>query len=223
MIRHMVFAASLLAAGSAMAAPSFNCAKASTPVEKSLCGNSILGNLDGEIAKQYKEVRGKLDAEAAKALKRDQSYFLSVRDQGYAEPFVNTTPYAMIQTAMKSRLAFLKSINPQPAAGFAGKWRNVEGEIEVKQAADGSYTVEANSAQPYNGRWVCDISGKAEVSGDSLNLTYKDGPPWVLSLKRRGPVMEVNEIIPQGVANEGFGPPFCGMNGSLKGDWFNVR
>ena len=69
MIRHLVLAASLaIASSAAAAAPSFNCAKAATPVEKSICGNSRLADQDAAIAQQYNAVRGKLDADAAKSL-----------------------------------------------------------------------------------------------------------------------------------------------------------
>lgn len=223
MFRHLVLATSLAMAGGASAAPSFNCAKASSPVEKAICANPALAEQDAAIAQQYKAVRGKLDAEAAKSLTADQRYFLSVRDQGYAEPFTGNTPAKQMGTTMQYRLKFLKAINPQPPAGFIGKWRNVEGEIEVTQGADGQLFVSANSSQPYNGRWVCDLSGKAVASGDSLNVTYPDGEPWVLTLKRRGAVLEVRETAPPGAKDVGFGPPFCGMNGSLQGDWFAQR
>ncbi|WP_454696339.1 lysozyme inhibitor LprI family protein [Achromobacter aegrifaciens] len=223
MIRHLVLAASLATAGSAAAAPSFNCAKATTPVEKTICAHPALADQDMAIAQQYKAVRGKLDAEAAKSLTADQRYFLSVRDNVYADPYTGSTPIKEIGTNMRYRLNFLKSINPQPAAGFVGKWKNVEGEIEITQAADGQLLVSANSAQPYSGRWVCDVSGKAIASGDSLQVTYQDGAPWVLALTRRGAVLVVREIPPAGVKDDGFGPPFCGMNGSLYGDWFAVR
>lgn len=223
MIRHLVFAASLTMAGSAAAAPSFNCAKAATPVEKAICANSGLASQDAAIAQQYKDLRGKLDTDAAKSLTDDQKYFLSVRDQVYAEPYQGSTPAKEIGQGMRYRLDFLKSINPQPPAGFVGKWKNVEGEIEITQAADGQLSVAANSAQPYNGRWVCDMSGKAVISGDSLQVTYQDGPPWILSLTRRGAVLVAREVPPAGVKEDGFGPPFCGMNGSLQGDWFAVR
>lgn len=223
MIRHLALVASLAMAGSAAAAPSFDCAKAATPVEKSLCGNSKLGDQDAAIAQQYKAVREQLDPEAAKALTADQKYFLGVRDNAYEEPYVNSTPFEAITTLMRSRLAFLKSIDPKPAAGFVGKWRNVEGEIEITKGADGQLQVAANSARPYSGRWVCDLSGKAEVSGDTLKITYQDGKPWTLTLTRRGAVIVTHETPPPGVTPDGFGPPFCGMNGSLEGAWFAVR
>lgn len=223
MIRHLVFAASLAMAGSAAAAPSFNCAKATSPVEKAICAHPALADQDAAIAQQYKAVRAKLDAEAVKSLTSDQRYFLSVRDNIYAEPFTGSTPVKEIGTSMRYRLDFLKAINPQPAAGFVGKWKNLEGEIEITRTADGQLFVAANSAQPYNGRWVCDLSGKAVASGDSLIVSYQDGPPWTLDLMRRGAVLTVRETPPAGVEKDGFGPPFCGMNGSLEGAWFAVR
>lgn len=210
-------------AGSAAAAPSFNCAKATTPVEKAICANTALAEQDAAIAQQYKAVRGKLDAEAAKSLTADQRYFLGVRDNIYAAPFKGSTPAKEISTSMRSRVAFLKSINPQPPAGFIGKWKNIEGEIEITRTDDGQLFVAANSNQPYSGRWVCDVSGKAVIAGDTLKVTYQDGPPWVLSLTRRGAVLVVSEIPPAGVEKDGFGPPFCGMKGSVSGDWFAVR
>lgn len=223
MIRHLVFAATLAMAGSAAAAPSFNCAKASTPVEKSLCGNTVLGDQDAAIAEQYKAVRDKLDAEAAKSLTADQRYYVGVRDNIYDEPFTGSTPFKEIATSMRSRLAFLKAINPQPPAGFVGKWKNIEGEIEITQAADGQFSVAANSNQPYRGNWVCDLSGKAVVDGDTLKVTYQDGPPWVVTLTRRGAVLVTRVIPPAGTPDDGSGPPFCGRKGSLKGDWFATR
>ncbi len=223
MIRHLVLSASLAVAGSAAAAPSFNCAKAATPVEKSICANSVLANQDAAIAQQYTAVRGQLDTEAAKALTADQRYYLGARDDAYAEPYTGSTPFKELTNSMRYRLEFLKSINPKPAAGFVGKWKNIEGEIEITQTAHGELFVSANSARPYTGRWVCDLSGKAVVSGDSLKVTYQDGPPWTLTLTRRGDVLVTRETPPAGVKNDGFGPPFCGMNGSLYGNWFAVR
>lgn len=121
---------------------------------------------------------------------------------------------------MRSRLAFLKAINPQPPAGFVRMWKNIEGEIEITQAADGQLSVAANSNQPYRGNWVCDLSGKAVVDGDTLKVTYQDGPPWVVTLTRRGAVLVARVIPPAGAPDDGSGPPFCGRNGSLYGDWF---
>jgi uncharacterized protein len=38
--------------------PSFDCAKAGTPVEHSICDNAELAVLDAQLAKVYKQARG---------------------------------------------------------------------------------------------------------------------------------------------------------------------
>lgn len=70
----------------------------------------------------------------------------------------------------------MKAIDPHPAAGFVGKWRNIEGEIEITQGANGKLAVAVNSWMPYYGNWVCDLEegGNAVVDGDSLKVTYQD-------------------------------------------------
>ena len=223
MMRPLLLAASLAVAGSATAAPSFNCAKAGTPGEKAICANSALADQDAAIARQYKDVREKLDAEAAKSLTADQRYFLGMRDRVYEAPFSQSTPVKEMATFMRTRLALLKAINPRPAAGFVGKWRNIEGEIEITQGANGQLAVAVSSWMPYYGNWVCDLSGNAVVDGDSLKVTYKDGPPWVLTLTRRGAVLVARETAPPGSPDDGSGPPYCGHKGGVAGDWFAAR
>ena len=223
MMRPLLLAASLAVAGSAPAAPPFNCAKAGTPVEKAICANSALADQDAAIARQYKDVREKLDAEAAKSLTADQRYFLGMRDRVYEAPFSQSTPVKEMATFMRTRLALLKAINPRPAAGFVGKWRNIEGEIEITQGANGQLAVAVSSWMPYYGNWVCDLSGNAVVDGDSLKVTYKDGPPWVLTLTRRGAVLVARETAPPGSHDDGSGPPYCGHKGGVAGDWFAAR
>ena len=215
MMRPLLLAASLAVAGSATAAPSFNCAKAGTPVEKAICANSALADQDAAIARQYKDVREKLDAEAAKSLTADQRYFLGMRDRVYEAPFSQSTPVKEMATFMRTRLALLKALNPRPAAGFVGKWRNIEGEIEITQGANGQLAVAVSSWMPYY--------GNAVVDGDSLKVTYKDGPPWVLTLTRRGAVLVARETAPPGSPDDGSGPPYCGHKGGVAGDWFAAR
>ncbi len=57
---------------SSSSAPSFNCAKASTEVEKAICGSKPLSTLDAILAKQYKA--------AGSSAKADQKAWLSSRN-----------------------------------------------------------------------------------------------------------------------------------------------
>ena len=158
-----------------------------------------------------------------RSLTADQRYFLGMRDRVYEAPFSQSTPAKEMATFIRTRLALLKAINPRPAAGFVGKWRNIEGEIEITQGANGQLAVAVSSWMPYYGNWVCDLSGNAVVDGDSLKVTYKDGPPWVLTLTRRGAVLVARETAPPGSPDDGSGPPYCGHKGGVAGNWFAAR
>jgi tetratricopeptide (TPR) repeat protein len=64
--------------------PSFNCATARRPVERAICGNAELANLDREIfavnARVVHEAKGPRDAQA---LQREQDEFIASRNAGF--------------------------------------------------------------------------------------------------------------------------------------------
>lgn len=84
--------------------PSFNCATAKRPVEKAICGNPDLANLDREInAVNTKVVReaSSDSARAGRALQREQDAFLAQRNASFGRPGYD------LQKAMKARLDHL--------------------------------------------------------------------------------------------------------------------
>jgi tetratricopeptide (TPR) repeat protein len=87
--------------------PSFNCATARRAVEKAICANPELANLDREInAVNSKVVRDATAANprAGRALQREQSEFLAGRDAGFGRPGYD------LQKAMRERLDHLLAI-----------------------------------------------------------------------------------------------------------------
>lgn len=65
----------------ALLKPSFNCAKARTTVEKTICNNDLLADADGRMSLAYNEVRQRLTKEQAAALKKRQVQWLKQRDR----------------------------------------------------------------------------------------------------------------------------------------------
>lgn len=64
----------------AAAAPSFDCAKASTPVEKSICADPLLSRLDRAMADNYSAMRNSdIGAEAREELKASQRQWAAAR------------------------------------------------------------------------------------------------------------------------------------------------
>jgi tetratricopeptide (TPR) repeat protein len=87
--------------------PSFNCAAARRPVEKAICANPELANLDRQIAAVNTRVvrdAGRADPHAGRALQREQEDFLSRRDAGFGRP-----DYDLLK-AMRARLDHLLAI-----------------------------------------------------------------------------------------------------------------
>ncbi len=87
--------------------PSFNCATARRAVEKAICANPELANLDREInAASTKVVRAAASdsARAGRALQREQDAFLAERNASFGRPGYD------LQKAMKARLDHLLAI-----------------------------------------------------------------------------------------------------------------
>ena len=87
--------------------PSFNCATARRTVEKAICANPELANLDREInAVHTKVVReaGSDSPRAGRALQREQGAFLAERNASFGRPGYD------LHKAMKARLDHLLAI-----------------------------------------------------------------------------------------------------------------
>jgi tetratricopeptide (TPR) repeat protein len=87
--------------------PSFNCAAARRPVEKAICANPDLANLDREInAVNTKVVReaAKAGRRAGRAMQHEQDDFIARRNAGFGKPDYD------LQKEMRQRLDHLLAI-----------------------------------------------------------------------------------------------------------------
>src|SRR5579871_1600437 len=87
--------------------PSFNCATARRPVEKAICANPELANLDREInAVNTRVVRqaGQGNSRAGRALQREQEEFLKHRDAEFGHGGFD------LRQAMRDRLDYLLTL-----------------------------------------------------------------------------------------------------------------
>lgn len=79
MVRTALAACMVLWATAASAQPSFDCAKASNPVERTICGNAELAKADRGMAAVYEALAGKLFGVAKDHLLKDQLAWLDNR------------------------------------------------------------------------------------------------------------------------------------------------
>ena len=86
--------------------PSFNCATARRAVEKAICANSELADLDREINAAYSRSFGDLQNPREKrTLQREQKEFVARRNAGFGRPGYN------LQQELKKRLQQLNGID----------------------------------------------------------------------------------------------------------------
>jgi len=106
---HKAMARELERIGAQMAVagkPSFNCARAARAVEKAICGNRELADLDREIfASNARVIREARNPAEAKALQREQDEFIARRNAGYGRPGYD------LKKAMQERLRRLNGVD----------------------------------------------------------------------------------------------------------------
>jgi tetratricopeptide (TPR) repeat protein len=86
--------------------PSFNCAGARRPVEKAICANRELADLDREVyAANSRALREARNAGEAKTLQREQDDFIARRNTGYGRPGYD------LKKAMQDRLQRLNGVD----------------------------------------------------------------------------------------------------------------
>lgn len=86
--------------------PSFNCAGARRPVEKAICANRELADLDREVyAANARVLREARNAGEAKSLQREQDDFIARRNAGFGRPGYD------LKKAMQERLQKLNGVD----------------------------------------------------------------------------------------------------------------
>jgi uncharacterized protein YecT (DUF1311 family) len=98
----------------AQAAPSFDCKRASTIVEKEICGVPELGDLDRDVAAAFTQAIAALSAADADALRADQRAWLKDRDNCgdliHGDPPIMADVYVCLKDQMSGRVTRLKAI-----------------------------------------------------------------------------------------------------------------
>lgn len=214
----LAFALSLTAAPQ-VSQPSFNCARASTPAEHAICADPRLGRLDRGLADRYVAVRAAMTPAMREALTRDQRWFLGARDEWQE----NSTrggfrDFDGLAERMDGRIAFLDQLRTRPATHLQGVWRNAAGAVEIRTLEKGQLSVEINAAHPVNARWLCDVSGRARLGGNTIVIDADNG--WRIRLSLDRGVLKVEELSPDG---QGGSRPYCGANGHVDGSYFLTR
>lgn len=200
--------------------PSFDCDRATTPVEQAICADPRLAAQDQRVAEAYGRLRRSLPPAAREALARDQRWYLGARDDWF-ENRDRWEGFPDLSTRMRGRVAFLTSLSTERPQTLVGRWRNVAGEVEITRAAGGRLRVAATAAQPTNARWLCEgVEIDGLPTGRSVEGTTSDEPAYRIRATLRDGYLEIEE---EALTADAYGPSYCGANGHISGAYFRVR
>ncbi len=139
----------LLAASPAFAAgPSFDCKTAKQPVEKAICADGALAELDQTMAQAYRQAvqRVSADAAALEALKASQRTFVSSRNAAFERPDYQLGAH------MTRRIALLTNINIDERKSLLNDWASDDGTISINRAANDRLRVFVSLEEATRGR-----------------------------------------------------------------------
>jgi uncharacterized protein YecT (DUF1311 family) len=98
----------------AMAAPSFDCRRAASNVEKEICGIAEFGDLDRDIAATYAQALAALNPADADALRAEQRAWLKDRDDCgdliHGDPPIWADVYVCLRDQLTARAARLNAV-----------------------------------------------------------------------------------------------------------------
>ncbi len=142
-------------------AASFDCAKASSFVEKAICSDKQLSSMDDQLARLYKAARA---TGGNAALEAEQKAWLSSRDQ--------CADAACLKKAYADRIAALSGPTAVPSASgdFTGTYKMKGGEALIVQTA-GKIKFSINATYGQN---TGEVSGDVPLMGNSAKYVDQD-------------------------------------------------
>lgn len=155
-------ALTVIGGGSSFAA-SFDCGKASTPVEKAICSDERLSNLDSELGRAYKAALQNSTAPAD--LKTEQKNWIAQRNR--------CTDMTCLASAYQARLASLSAPQQSSTAGstVSGIYKATGGELLVAQQTTNVIRFSLSAVYKMN---TGDIEGLAALTGNHAVFISKD-------------------------------------------------
>lgn len=198
--------------------PSFDCAKATTKVEKQICDDWTLSAYDRWVAQLYKDLRGALDAKGQEALKAEQRAWLKdernacEKAKPTAELDASGAIWSCLYSAYEGRTVVLAQTNElvldgvDPGIGWSGAYGYDDGHsggsLLLLRLAEGFVFQISSVTGP--GSHICDLSGANPEQGPDLLIWQEDGGSCAITFARTEAGIDISSSGCQ---------DWCGANG----------
>ena len=189
--------------------PSFDCRKAASVSEKTICANAALSRQDFQLGSMWRTLRDDFsDSAQLPQMKADQKAWVAARDKCGADA-------ACMGKLYQERLSVLNGADA--AHRFSGIYEVKDiGAFAVYTLGD-RYLVNIQTADPQEGKWTCQLTGEAEASGDDLKISVEG---TVFQARLRDPE---TLIVPETDSSSAAAAKFCGLNGTFAFTYLRIR
>lgn len=166
---------------------SFDCTKASTRVERMICGRPKLSHLDGRLDQVYKSLQRTLTEPEVQKLQQEQSAWLKERNNHLLKCGKNTICASEVyENRIAVLSARLNATNTNPPEETS--LRHVEDtstiigrydlggymSLQVKPLIEDHVLIKIEGAEPTAGKWTCDFSGVGTLIEDTVTICHPE-------------------------------------------------
>ncbi|MBZ5659735.1 MAG: lysozyme inhibitor LprI family protein [Acidobacteriia bacterium] len=189
--------------------PSFDCRKAASVSENTICGNAELSRLDFQLGRTWKTLLdGFIDDAQRTQMKQDQKTWIARREKCAGDA-------NCIGELYRDRLSALNGTDP--AHRFSGVYEVKDIGLFALYPIGNRYLIHIQTADPRDGRWECDLNGEAESSGDDLDINV-DRSVFQAHLQDTKTLVVSNTDSTSKAASL-----FCGLNGTFAFSYLRVH
>jgi uncharacterized protein len=190
-------------------AASFDCNKAKSTLEHSICDDAKLNQLDAELGTAYQNLlkkRSKSEGEQVRQMQRD---WLITRENNCEVSNANCLIKLYQQRISALQFQTSEKYASSAAAKLSGTYHGIGNmEMQVVAIAPKQLSVHIQGVEPTSARWVCDFQGEAGLQDNRLKIKALDD--LFVTVEFQGTTATVNE---------GENSMWCGMGGSLNGKY----
>lgn len=149
---------------------SFNCEKASTPIEKAICSDEILGNLDEKLSEEYKFGKKVFGKKYASDLINSQKKWILERNKRFPNGNIDS-----LKSFYRDRIKTIKQSVIDDLEWYSGKYK-IEKEIGMFDPSSQEYISE-DAYDEFNFKWINteEISFSIGTVSSNANLCDLNG------------------------------------------------
>jgi uncharacterized protein len=144
-------------------AASFDCNKAKSVLEHSICDDTKLNQLDAELGTAYQNLlknRSKSEGQQVRQMQRD---WLSTRENNCEVSNANCLIKLYQQRISALQFQNSEKYASSAAAKLSGTYHGIGNmEMQVVAIAPKQLSVHIQGVEPTSGRWVCDFQGEVD-------------------------------------------------------------